>query len=357
MIHKIFILAPVRDMTDEGIKAISIVERISNLSGLSEFSDGSNLNMPPTFDVSVGTVRLPGVPENKTVSLDNEFVQLKGIDILLNILPPHYFSKTNHRNIAIFEPSCARTVQNANMFSLLDKCLVYSEKQKQIVSENTPSKRVEVIKPYCIYPAENKGLAKNISENFIFYIPPNITNQRDLNIVLRSFLSSFDINDKVALAVYSQNSQEILSIVNNAKNSLSRYAQDYYPEIMILDNLEELHIRGHCIVDASGSFVVNVQTMHAIKHNNGAIVIDNNALLDWVPKERTSICKSHDVIHFIAGEKASTPVMCECDLSRIMIETFRNRTDFFIANRKSSSNKILNYDENDIERLRSGLCS
>lgn len=356
MIHKIFILAPTRDLTDEGIKAVSIVERISRLSGLSHYEDGSKLKTPDTLDVSVGTVRLPGTPENKTVLLDNEFARLKDIDILLNILPPQYFSKTNHKDIAIFEPSCAERVQNANMFSLLDKCLVYSEKQRHIVSEHTPSKRVEVIKPFCIYPIK-KGIAKNISENFVFYIPPNITNPRDMTIVLRSFLSSFDINDKVALAVYSKNSQEILSIVNDAKNSLSRYAQDYYPEIMILDDLEELHIRGHCMIDASGSFVVNVQTMHGIRHGNGVIATDNNALLDWVPKGRISICKSHNVMHFIGGEKASIPVMCEYDLSRIMIETFSNRTDFFIANRKLSSNEALSYNNNDLERLREAICS
>lgn len=345
--YNLLVLGSPSDLTDEGVKCFSAIDILNSSVGI--------------FNMSVVNITQTG-HSIKNISDRIQNAPLPKIDAVLNFFQPDKFVKHDCRTIGVFEPSCKGPVQNAQNLNLLDCCICFSNAQKEILEAATDIKEIFVMKPF-VYGALIRDMAskmpthKSINDKLIFYIPPNITNSNDLKLVFRAFLSTFDINDKVALGVYADDSQQIIDLASEVKKELSRFVIDYYPEIMIFTGVEDTHIQGHVLIDCSGSFVTNLHTMIGLGIGNHAVVMRNNPMLEWA-SQKIVTCDSNKRTTFVQGQRNYIQTMCEKNLSEVMRKLFQEKIAVISNTGAISSDEGLAYSGQDQQRLREFLvCS
>tara|TARA_R110002020_G_scaffold365206_4_gene577453 strand:+ start:950 stop:1975 length:1026 start_codon:yes stop_codon:yes gene_type:complete len=202
------------------------------------------------------------------------------IDICAMYLNAENFVKTKYYSMGVYEPETENNYLKKTYISYLDSLVVYSERQKDIC--NHLNKNVRVLRPSINLEGLLRPL-KSIDRVLKFYVPA-IAKTANVDLIVKSYFKSFSSTDNVALGVLSSNPQKDVERFNKIKDECSTGSENSYPEIILFQDVKDMHNQCHCCIDVDSTYKVNLSSLIALKFGNPVICLETSSIQEWLPE-------------------------------------------------------------------------
>jgi len=229
---------------------------------------------------------------DKELKLDNiEESSIEDPDLCVQYVNYENFVKTKFLNIGIFEPTLKGAVEQENFLRLLDKIVVRSHSQRQLMPRSLKDD-ILVARP-TVSRVPKQSSTKHIVKNTSFLVS-SLGEYTNLEVVIQAYLSSFTSSDNVVLNILSESPQELADFINTIKQNLKSFTKvDLYPTIAIYNDTS-VYEKSNCFIDVSMDYCISLPTMTAASYASPIISCNHDGIFEWLDEKYCYLVKSYE---------------------------------------------------------------
>lgn len=234
---------------------------------------------------------------------------LNNVDIIVQHVLPHCFQfKYGVKNIGFFEIETDRIRKTdwIQSCSIMDEIWVPCYQNKKALEFSGINIPIHIV-PHAVKQRDNIDVDRlpilNIENKCVFYTIAEFTKRKNYASLLRSYLSSFNYKNNVALIIKAnvpgqtpeQSLQTIQKFINDIKQAICLYPKtEYYPEIYVLtqrlnnEQMQQLHNTGSYFVSASHGEAFNLGAAEALSYGKPCILSNYGGHFDLLSDNITA---------------------------------------------------------------------
>lgn len=230
---------------------------------------------------------------------------LQGIDYCIqHILPFHCVGTKKFKKNVLFMPFESKVKSNNSLLAhtKLDELWVPNNYNQQMLKEiNVESKVIPYAFNMELYKKSYETLNfSNSSNKFKFYFIGTADHRKNIEALVKCYLTEFDISDRVTLMLKITDSSmkpeelknKFISTIEHMKEKLRVHRQkEHYPEINVITDfipeqiMQSLHKTCDCYVSISHGEGWSIPAFEAMCHGNTPICTEEGGPLDFIDKD------------------------------------------------------------------------
>jgi len=280
---------------------IAVISNHKDNSGYSQAARGY-IDALDKSNVELATRHVNLIGSSREEIISGEDKSFDGIDACLQITLPHFFCKSNAKNIGLFFYEASKLpkewvdIINRKM----DGIIVSNRTEQRICEESGVKKPVHCINPAIEIPEIKKGEEIGIKcdavgkDTHVFYTIATFNHRKNLPALILSYLSEFNEGEDVILFMHiiSDNGDFVRESLNQAISHVKKGLKlDNYPRIIVStkivpdDKIFDLHCScdTYCCFSHNESWCIPLFT--AIALGNNVVTTPNNGVKEYFQRE------------------------------------------------------------------------